>query len=665
MSECEPFHRITISPIAQYKAVIPPSFKRSHERLILLKRRLPDWKDIIFRQLSPIQIQKDCLFGVRAFGREYIFRIDDAKDTNDQTSAKISYIDREMTILEISKARVHGIEQTRSCSGYEKEFKELSNIIETAFRYSSAQQRLSNMCIKSAIVSGVAGVGKKTLINAVSSNLKVSTHVLSIAEIFSCHELDEDKFWKSMNPIRQAFNIAYLMSPSIILIKDLDLFALENRFDSNFRTAALDALIRCISELEKGDDIFVIGLSRDRARLPEILRNNELFQSELNIPIPSRLQREEILKTLLRRANLKDSARDGLAMQISQATSGFVPADLVKLCRNALLGAMRNQLSPRPTDTVKNQVDKLEESFSQLTLSDLISTEELKKMKFHHIKPKWRDFEAALQLTRPSQHMEFESKISKRHWKDIGGYFNIRNRMRQIVIHSLTRPETYTNIGVRPPSGMLLYGPSGCGKTALAEALLSESLVNVIQIKGPEVFSKYLGESERIIRRIFAQAKRIQPCVIFFDEMDAICSKRDWNSEGDSGIQERVLSTLLNEMDGIEERRGVFILGCTNRREEMDDALLRPGRLDQLIHIPLPTEEDRRDIIEKIGEKVPFDHELNIGKVVELTEGFTCADIEYIFREACFQAMRENTNINSVAMRHIKLVIQKTILNRI
>lgn len=283
----------------------------------------------------------------------------------------------------------------------------------------------------------------------------------------------------------------------------------------------------------------------------------------------------------------------------------------------------------------------------------------------------WDDLAYAIETSKPSQQVEFESFGSQRPQGVFGGYSDLKRRVHQAINWPITNPETFKRIGVRPPMGLLLYGPSGmltgdpqrkyvgrelkhgahneisstsfriqlgCGKTMLVQTLASESNMNFIPIKGPEIFSKYLGETEATLRRLFAMARQIAPCILFFDEMDSIGAKRGWGGDGDSsagtnGVNERVLSTLLNEMDGVEERTEVFVIGCTNQPRAIDDALLRPGRLDQLVYVGYPSLKDREEIIATIGQRIPLPKDLESRQVLaKKTVGFSPADLDALFR---------------------------------
>ncbi|KAI8983008.1 P-loop containing nucleoside triphosphate hydrolase protein, partial [Pilobolus umbonatus] len=316
-------------------------------------------------------------------------------------------------------------------------------------------------------------------------------------------------------------------------------------------------------------------------------------------------------------------------------TSGYVVHDLKHLIRQAYLKALRKE---------KDIADQL----SRLNLTSTHSSRIVE----------WSDFEYALEHCRPSQIAEVESTLPKRDWSEIGGYQSVIKRIKQSVLLPLLNPEVFTKLGIYPPSGLLLYGPTGCGKTVLVQALISDSMMNVISIRGPEIFSKYLGETEDKIRRLFATAKKISPCIIFIDEMDSLGTKRGFD-QGDSsgGVNERVLSTLLNEMDGVEGRKGVVVIGCTNRPDQIDDAILRPGRLDQLIYVCLPTLEDRLDIIKTIMKRLSIAGDVDPVKLAENTEFCSGADLENLFREAGTIALRRNIEATAISKEDVETVI--------
>ncbi|KAI7850944.1 P-loop containing nucleoside triphosphate hydrolase protein, partial [Circinella umbellata] len=322
-------------------------------------------------------------------------------------------------------------------------------------------------------------------------------------------------------------------------------------------------------------------------------------------------------------------------------TSGYVARDLKSLCRAAILKSKRN-----------NDNSGLEEDFSKLSLDS---------NRNDSLNVKWSDFSYALSTTRPSQQLEVDMDLPKRDWEELGGYNKVKRRIKQATLLPLLEPQTFSKLGIKPPSGLLLYGPSGCGKTAFVQALSTESMMNVMSIRGPEIFSKYLGETESKIRKLFATAKRIAPCIFIIDEMDAISARRGWDTgESSGGINERVLSTLLNEMDGVEGRNGVVVIGCTNRPDCIDDAILRPGRLDQLIYMGLPDEHDRQEIIESLMNKMAISPDIDIDWLANVTEYCTGADIENLFCEAGTAALRRGLDTKMIILDDLEVPLRTT-----
>ncbi|KAF9203270.1 hypothetical protein BGZ49_006613 [Haplosporangium sp. Z 27] len=347
-------------------------------------------------------------------------------------------------------------------------------------------------------------------------------------------------------------------------------------------------------------------------------------------------------------------------------TSGYIAKDLRNLLRSSLLHSFRQERQTRDISGTGPITDTLAQPHAPVsgTLRDINSG-----LNF----PDWKDFSYALGLSKPSQQIEFESSVRSSDLEVYGGYSSLKKRVYQAIHWPITNPETFKRMGVKPPMGLLLYGPSGCGKTLLIQSIAAESSMNFIPIKAPEIFSKYLGETEATLRRLFAMARQIAPCILFFDEMDSIGAKRGWGGDNDShgsnGVNERVLSTLLNEMDGVEERTNVFVVGCTNQPQAIDDALLRPGRLDQLVYIGYPTLQDRTEIITTIGQRIPLPSSSEtITALAKMTVGFSPADLSALFREAAVLTLRRDISSKVVEMSDIEQVIQEmkpSIQNRI
>ncbi|CAO3591381.1 unnamed protein product [Absidia cylindrospora] len=525
----------------------------------------------------------------------------------------------------------------------------LLDMIRSGFDFGDSFRHLGIPVAKSILFHGVSGVGKSTTVKQASQQLGCHLFDISIHELLVLkEEWDLDQF-KNYNPLHLLVNKTMLAAPSILVIRDLDSIGKGN-------DKLLEVIANEISRIPDTEKVCIIGLARQLRKLPDQLQKVDIFKQHLTLPIPTMPQRKEIVRSMLLDLDLV-SAHDTLnvvddyATQISLRTSGYVARDLKMVCRNAALKSMRSHKAMENDDDATTE-DTLINQLNHLDLDGKTGKRSVQ----------WSDFDYALENYQPSQQIEIESTLPKRSWDDIGGYDKIKQRIRQSTLVPLLQTEIFKRLGISPPAGLLLYGPSGCGKTLLVQALASEAMMNVISINGPEIFSKYLGETENKIRRLFATAKRIAPCLIFIDEMDSIGSRRGWDGGGDSngGVNERVLSTLLNEMDGVEGRQGVIVIGCTNRPQQIDDAILRPGRLDQLIYVDIPTLDDRKDIIVRLMQQMSMDDDVDPLELSRNTTHCTGADLEYLFREAGTVALRENINIPTIGKRHLNQVLEST-----
>jgi len=273
------------------------------------------------------------------------------------------------------------------------------------------------------------------------------------------------------------------------------------------------------------------------------------------------------------------------------------------------------------------------------------------------IKVTREDFANALRIVQPSALREVILEIPNVRWEDVGDLEQVKQELREAVEWPLKYPDVFKRLGIRPPRGILLYGPPGTGKTLLAKAVATESEANFISVKGPEVLSKWVGESEKAIREIFRKARETAPCIIFFDELDAIAPRRGMHT--DAGVTDRIVNQILTEMDGIQILKGVVVIGATNRPDILDPALLRPGRFDRVMYVPPPDERGRYQIFQIHTREMPLDDDVDLRKLAEMTEGYTGADIEAVCREAALTAAREDLNIKKVSMRHFLAALEK------
>jgi transitional endoplasmic reticulum ATPase len=401
--------------------------------------------------------------------------------------------------------------------------------------------------------------------------------------------------------------------------------------------------IKEISEIQQKltkDNVEIINITNEIITTEEQLSKLSSGDPRVNIISENRselykkLFKLNILPEMVKKSRLEGVPKD--LESISQITYGFVGADLASLAREAAMTVLRREIG----DTNLKEGDPL----NQELLDRLI----LKKSDFHE----------ALKVVRPSALREVLIEIPNVKWDDIGGLDNVKQELKEAVEWPLNNRDDFKRMGVKPPKGVLLYGAPGTGKTLLAKAVANESKANFILVKGPEMLSKWVGESEKAVRKIFEKARQTSPTIIFFDEIDSITPKRGLGTE-DSHTTERVVNQLLTEMDGLQDLNDIVIIGATNRPDIMDTALLRPGRFDRIILVPVPDKKTRKEIFSVHLKGMPLDKDVDINQLIEKTEGYVGADIESIAREAAIFALREDMKSKTIKMKHFDKALEK------
>jgi transitional endoplasmic reticulum ATPase len=375
--------------------------------------------------------------------------------------------------------------------------------------------------------------------------------------------------------------------------------------------------------------VIVIGATNREEAIDPALRRPGRFDREIEIGVPDREGRKEILMIHTRGMPIEGSEdeREQLLTDLANRTHGFVGADVAALAREAAMKALRRYLP-------------------DIDLEKPIPSEVLEKMR---VTPE--DFKSALKEAEPSAMREVLVEVPRVQWDEVGGLEEVKIKLREAIEMPLKDPDAFKRMGIRPPRGILLYGPPGTGKTLLAKAVATESEANFISIKGPEVMSKWVGESEKAVRLIFKKARQVAPCVVFLDEIDAIAHRR--GSDTDSGVGERVVNQLLTSLDGLETLEGVVVVGATNRPDMVDPALLRTGRFDRLILVPVPDRQARIEILKVHTKAMPLEG-VDLEELAVELDGYTGADIEGLCREAAMLALRENRNARKVTMAHFQ-----------
>jgi transitional endoplasmic reticulum ATPase len=429
------------------------------------------------------------------------------------------------------------------------------------------------------------------------------------------------------------FQQAQKNAPSIIFIDELDAIAPKREeVTGEVERRVVAQLLALMDGLSGRGYLIVIGATNRPEALDPALRRPGRFDREIEIGVPDQKGRLEVLQIHTRGMPLKD---DVDMNKLSKMSHGYTGADLSALGRETAMKALRRYLP---------EINLEEER---------IPPSVLEKMEV-----RMEDFLNAYREVTPTAMREVYIEVPTVHWSDIGGLVDVKQELIEAVEWPLKTPEAFTRIGIRPPKGILLYGPPGCGKTLLARAVATESEANFITIKGPEVFSKWVGESEKAIREVFRKARMASPTVIFFDEFDSLVPGRGMGYS-DSGVTERVISQLLTEMDGLVSLEDVVIIAATNRPDIVDPAILRPGRFDRMIYVPEPEKESRLEIFNLYTKNMPLAKDVDLSLLVTLTKKYSGADIEAVCREAGLNAMRGDINTKEVTAEDFKKAVEK------
>ena len=492
--------------------------------------------------------------------------------------------------------------------GLRPQLQRIREMIELPLRYPEVFEQLGIDAPKGVLLHGPPGCGKTLIARAIAHETEANFYSISGPEIIH-------KFYgESEAHLRKIFEEAARKGPSIIFLDEIDAIAprRENTV-GEVEKRVVAQLLALMDGLSKRQQLIVIAATNLPNLLDPALRRPGRFDREIAIPIPDRTGREEILSVHSRGMPL---STDVDMRHMAAITHGFVGADLEALCREAAMICLRRIMPD------------IDFALARIPYEQLTKLEVGKE-----------DFIDALREVEPSATREVFVEVPDVHWEDVGGLDQVKQRLIEAVEWPLQHAELFAEAGIRPPKGILLTGPPGCGKTMLAKAIANESQVNFISVKGPALLSKYIGESERGVRDMFRKAKQAAPCIIFFDEVDALVPARG-SGGGDSHVADRVLSQFLTELDGVEELKGVLMLGATNRQDMLDPAILRPGRFDQIVEIPLPDEQGRRQIFEVHLRHKPLAPGIDIGKLAAATEEFSGAEIQGICVAAALSAVR-------------------------
>ena len=525
-----------------------------------------------------------------------------------------------LTILNEPALEGKGLPRTtyEDIGGLHEEIQRVREMVELPLRHPELFQRLGIEPPKGVLLHGFPGCGKTLLARAVANESEANFFSINGPEIMS-------KFYgESEARLREIFQQAQQNAPSIIFIDELDAIAPKREeVTGEVERRVVAQLLALMDGLSGRGNVIVIGATNRPGALDPALRRPGRFDREIEIGVPDKKGRYEILQIHTRGMPL---AEDVDLKKLSEMSHGYTGADQAALCRETAMKALRRYLP---------QINLEEER---------IPPSVLEKMEV-----KMEDFMDAYKEVTPTAMREVYIEVPTVHWDDIGGLEVVKQELKEAVEWPIKSPEIFERLGIKPPKGILLYGPPGCGKTLLARAVATESEANFITIKGPEVFSKWVGESEKAIREVFRKARMAAPSVIFFDELDSLVPRRGLGF-GDSGVSERVISQLLTEMDGIVALEDIVVIAATNRPDIVDPAVLRPGRFDRLIYVPEPDEKSRLQIFKIYTKNMPLAKDVNLPQLVAIAKNYSGADIEALCREAGMHALRRDVNAKEVTM---------------
>ncbi|KAI8092750.1 P-loop containing nucleoside triphosphate hydrolase protein [Halteromyces radiatus] len=529
----------------------------------------------------------------------------------DKNIDDISYEMKAMTLSMDQKT----INKTLKPNGLEKAYDSLIEMVSYPFIYQDWIETLGIECPKGILLYGPPGVGKTFLVSSVAKTCDAQLMVIQGPELYGPY------VGESEDKLRQQFDLAQRMTlesnkPVILFIDEIDALTPRREQAQSHENRMVAQLLTLMDGVKSRGKLIVVGATNRPNAIDPALRRPGRFDREISVDAPDVNTRYKLITSQLRTMPL-DSSID--INYLAHCTNGFVAADITSLCREAALHAVQRKQIEFDTSNSVNL----------------------------------NDFKVALSKVGPSLQRGFQVNVEATRWEDVGGLKQVKKQLKQAVEWPLIHKDAFTRLGLKPPRGILLYGPPGCSKTTLVKVIASSSGASFLSINGAQLYSPYVGDSEKVVRTTFQRARASAPAIIFLDETEAIVGKRNMGNGGTTSgdsVQERILSTLLNEMDGVESAESVLVVGATNRPDMLDAALMRPGRFDRLIYVPPPDPDARLEVLQIHTRNIPLAEDVDLQVIALMTEMYTGADLQNVCREAAMMALRRNPDTQYVTM---------------
>ena len=572
--------------------------------------------DEFFRDMAPMGELKLAVVSTKPAGMVKVTQMTSVEVQ--QEPVDVSKLEGVKTFVDVTYEDIGGLKE---------EVKKVREMIEIPLKRPELFERLGISPPKGVLMHGPPGTGKTLLAKAVANESDAHFITINGPEIMSKY------VGGSEERLREIFEEAEENAPSIVFIDEIDAIAPKREeVTGEVERRTVAQLLTLMDGLKSRGQVMVIGATNRVDALDPAIRRPGRFDREIEIGVPDKDGRKEVLQIHTRGMPLEEEVD---LDEIADVTHGFVGADLESLAKEAAMRVLRRILPEIKSDE-----------------------EEIPKEVLQKIIVKKSDFKEALKEIQPSALREVLVQVPDVKWDDIGGLKKAKQELQEAVEWPLKYPDNFEKFGVRPPKGVLIYGPPGTGKTLLAKAVANESESNFIAVKGPELLSKWVGESEKGVREIFRKARQTAPTVIFFDEIDSIASTRGGGST-DSGVTQRVVNQLLTEIDGMEELQDVAVIAATNRVDILDPALVRPGRFDRHIKVDEPDEEARMEIFKVHTKNMPLAEDVDLKYLAKNSTGYSGADIEAVCREAVMLTLRNNIEADNVKMKFFKEAMKK------